>query len=223
MDIASSLALAGICGGSFVVALSGAMMPGPLLTVTIVESSRRGALTGPFLMAGHALLEIVMVAALLMGLGPVLSHDAAAIVLGLAGGVALTWMSVGIFRGLPSLRLVSAAEGKPVHTAHRNRAFTGILMSLANPYWTLWWATIGLGYLNVARAAGVPGVVAFFCGHIAGDIVWYTAVSWSVARGSRLMSTPVYRTIMALCASALLGFAAWFAWGAVARFTVWSH
>jgi threonine/homoserine/homoserine lactone efflux protein len=39
---------------SFIVALSGAVMPGPLLTVTISETSRRGLMTGPLLIVGHA-------------------------------------------------------------------------------------------------------------------------------------------------------------------------
>ena len=56
---------------SMVVALSGAMMPGPLLTITITESTRRGVASGPLLIAGHAVLELVLVIALLFGLGNV--------------------------------------------------------------------------------------------------------------------------------------------------------
>jgi hypothetical protein len=37
---------------SFIIAFSGAMMPGPLLTATISESSKRGFLAGPMLIAG---------------------------------------------------------------------------------------------------------------------------------------------------------------------------
>ena len=44
---------------SFVIALSGALMPGPLLTATISESSQRGFITGPLMIAGHAILELV--------------------------------------------------------------------------------------------------------------------------------------------------------------------
>jgi len=40
----------------------------------------------------------------------------------------------------------------------------GIVTSASNPYWSLWWATIGLGYLLLSRGQGSRGVLAFFPG-----------------------------------------------------------
>ena len=60
----------------FITALSGAMMPGPLLTATISESTRRGFLAGPRLMVGHALLEAALLLLLLWGLAPRFRKDA---------------------------------------------------------------------------------------------------------------------------------------------------
>jgi threonine/homoserine/homoserine lactone efflux protein len=60
-------------------------MPGPLLTVTISESSRRGMMTGPLLIAGHALLEMTLVLALIMGLAPLLKLEPVFIIIALAG------------------------------------------------------------------------------------------------------------------------------------------
>jgi threonine/homoserine/homoserine lactone efflux protein len=59
---------------SFLVALSGAMMPGPLLSVTISESSHRGYITGPLLIAGHGTLELALIISLLLGLAPFLQR-----------------------------------------------------------------------------------------------------------------------------------------------------
>ena len=41
--------LFGIFATSFVIALSGALMPGPVLTVTISESTKRGFWAGPLI------------------------------------------------------------------------------------------------------------------------------------------------------------------------------
>ncbi|HEY3298723.1 MAG TPA: LysE family transporter, partial [Armatimonadota bacterium] len=64
-----------IFAASFMVALSGAMMPGPLLTVTVSQTVRRGFIASVLLMIGHALLELVLVAGLIFGLGGVLKNN----------------------------------------------------------------------------------------------------------------------------------------------------
>ena len=46
---------------SFMIALSGALMPGPLLTVTISEATRRGTVAGPLMILGHGILELALV------------------------------------------------------------------------------------------------------------------------------------------------------------------
>ena len=191
---------------SFFLAFSGAMMPGPLLTATISESARRGGLTGPLLILGHSILEFGMVAALLFGLAPLLTRAAVFVAIALAGAAVLFVMAGRMFRSLPDLRIdwnAREKESGPLFSA-------GILLSLANPYWTVWWATIGLGYLLTCRDLGLAGVVAFFFGHIAGDFLWYSAVSLLVSRGRHLLSTRVYRGLIAACATFLAGFACYF-------------
>ena len=97
--------LLGIFGTSFVIALSGALMPGPVLTVTISESSRRGFWAGPLIILGHAALELTVVILLLLGLGPYLRNDVVFIVVGLSGALILVWMAFTMLRSIPSLEL----------------------------------------------------------------------------------------------------------------------
>ena len=55
---------------SFLVALTGAISPGPLLTYTIVKSvdgGKRGYLMGLWVILGHAILEMPLVIFLLLG------------------------------------------------------------------------------------------------------------------------------------------------------------
>lgn len=198
---------------SFIVALSGAIMPGPLLTVTISESSRRGLMTGPLLIVGHALLELALVLALLLGLAPLLKMEPVFIVIALAGSAVLLWMGIGMLKSLPSMTLVTddSSAGK------RNLILSGIIMSLVNPYWSIWWATIGLGYILHSMKAGTMGVVAFFTGHILGDLFWYAAVSTAIWKGRQLLSDRGYRILIGACAACLIVFSCLFAWSGMQK------
>lgn len=208
-----SVTLTAIFCTSFLLALSGAMMPGPLLTVTISESSRRGFVVGPAMIFGHGLLELVLVLALLAGLAPILQRDDVFIAISVVGGAVLLWMGLGMLRGLSRLSLateVGGAEG-------RNLVLTGIALSAANPYWLLWWASIGLGYIAHAMKFGMIGVAAFFCGHILADLAWYSLISGGIAKGKRFFGDRVYRTLIGGCALFLLAFSCWFVYGGIER------
>lgn len=198
-----------IFGGSFMLALSGALMPGPLFTVTLSESARTGFRAGPLLITGHSILELALVAAVLLGLGPYLKLPTVTGVVALLGGTLLVYLGWDMLRsaGRLSLRWDPAADKR---SGARHPVVMGALASLANPYWTLWWATIGLGYLIAAMKYGAPGVVLFFVGHIAADFAWYSLVSFGVSRGKTLLGDSGYRWTLRACGAVLIFFGGWF-------------
>ena len=208
------LALLTLFATSFVVALSGAMMPGTLLTVTISESSRRGAMAGPLLIVGHGILEIALLAALLLGLAPLFNQQWFFILVALLGGGILLWMAVGMFRALPSLSLTLDARQPP----KGNLIMTGALMSAVNPYWIIWWATIGITYIAQARQLGAAGIFAFFSGHILADLAWYSVVSTAIGKGRSLFSDRIYKGLIGVCATFLTAMACFLIFKAVLAF-----
>jgi threonine/homoserine/homoserine lactone efflux protein len=201
---------------SFVIAFSGALMPGPLLTAAISESSQRGFIVGPLMIAGHAILELVLVVTLLLGLAPFLQLPAVFVATALAGSVILFWMAWGMFRSLPSLHLSWDSDRKQ----RKNPVLSGILMSVANPYWIIWWATIGLGYILYSWQFGLAGVAFFFTGHILADFVWYSLVTAAVAGGRRFLTDGLYRGLIAVCATFLIVFAGYFAYAGLTKLAV---
>ncbi len=210
------LALVTIFSTSFVLALSGALMPGPLLTVTVSESSRRGAVAGPLMICGHGLLELAMVAALLAGLAPILVRDDVFILISLTGGAILLFMGVTMLKSLSGLALCGPSSPAP-EAAGRNLVVAGVVLSAVNPYWLIWWASIGLGYIVHAMKFGLLGVAAFFCGHILADLAWYTLVSFGIARGAHLLGDRLYRKLIGGCAVFLMVFACWFFYSGLAK------
>lgn len=200
------LHLLSIAATAFVVGLSGAMMPGPLLAVTVNEASKRGAVAGPLLMLGHMVLEAVLVTAVALGCAGFLNHPLTMALVGLLGGAVMCWMGAGMIRSARRVSLTAAPESR----TGLHPVLAGILVSLSNPYWTIWWATIGMTYIMMGLHFGLPGIIAFFAGHISADFAWYSFVSFGTARGGQMMPDRVYRALIVACGVALIAFGLWF-------------
>ncbi len=187
--------------GALVTGLSGAMMPGPVLALVVSETGRRGFRASPEIVSGHAALELVLVVAMVVGLRRYLQSLAAFVALGLVGGAMLLWMAWGMVGfGLSGPEIETAAAAGPI----RNAFLAGALVSLANPYWSVWWATVGANFLQRAAAAGTVATGLFFVGHISSDYLWYAVVGWIVAANKRLLVGSAYQWLLFSCA-ALIG------------------
>lgn len=197
-----------IAGTSFVLGFSGAMMPGPLLTLTIAETVRRGPVAGPLLILGHAILEGLVVVLVFFGAAEAIQHPRVFSTVAILGGLLMLWMGYGMLRNLSSLRL----ELEVVKETGLHPVVAGAVISLANPYFTIWWATIGFSYLIVAHEAGIIGVVVFYLFHILADFVWYAFISGTVAYGKRFLSDRGYRLMVGACAVFIVGFGLFFGW-----------
>ncbi|MCL6450536.1 MAG: LysE family translocator [Acetobacteraceae bacterium] len=206
------------------VGFSGALTPGPLLSAVVSQTVERGPGGGLGAVAGHGLLELAMVAALAAGAGQWLALREVSGAIGLAGGLVLLAMGWGMVRGAArlsrSLDLVAAAPAGPSAGRRllrpgpgwpeaRARAgvtgrglsplWLGVMTSVANPYWTLWWATVGAGYLALAGNRGAAGAGVFFLGHFLSDFSWYALVTAAVAGGRRVLPHRFYRGLLAVC------------------------
>ncbi len=195
---------------SFVIGLSGAMMPGPVLTATVSEVMKRGFIAGPLIVLGHGLLEVGLLALLVTGLGDWLMLPITRAMLGYVGGALL--LAMGLHMILTARRAAAEAQAKtesapmPLH----GPVLAGVLTTLSNPYFYVWWGTIGMGYAAISLEHGRSGLVAFYSGHIVSDLAWYSLVAFGVASGRRVCPPRVYKTILHLCGLALIALGVWF-------------
>ena len=127
----------------------------------------------------------------------------------LAGGALLLWMGVRLVMR-PGRHLPEVGDEGGAAAGVQRTMIGGVLISLANPFWTIWWATIGLGFLAWARESGETGVGAFYAGHVLSDLAWYTFVAVAVSSGGRVMGPRLYRGLLMACGLFLLGLGAWF-------------
>ncbi|MDH4139329.1 MAG: LysE family translocator [Coriobacteriia bacterium] len=190
-------------GAAFVVGLSGAMSPGPYLTVTIARTLSRGKLSAFMMLLGHALLEGALLVGFAFGLQEFLKRPSVATAMALVGGAVLLWMGWSLMRGAVRGTIVTDLEVAE-DPGRVGPVLQGVLVSLSNPYWTLWWATIGVKLASDGLVIGPVGVAAFFIGHELADIAWYGFVIFAVSAGRGLLSDRIYRAVMASLAAFLL-------------------
>lgn len=195
---------------AFVIGLSGAMMPGPLLTYVVNGSLREGFISGPLIITGHVILELLLVILLLSGLNAVFASDYFAAVIGIIGGVVLILMALSMIKAVYKKEVSFEEEvrgGKVEEINASGLIIPGALVSISNPYWTIWWATIGITYLVNASKQGIAGTGAFFIGHIAADYAWYALVAFVVSRGRKFLNDRIYRLLIVIFALILIYFA----------------
>ncbi len=188
---------------SFIVGFSGAMMPGPLLAVAVAQTPLKGARTGPILIGGHAVAEIAVVVLLSVGLATVMNNTTVSSLIGIVGGSMLILMGLGMLYELFKNR-IKPDSGETKSRKSGRLVLDGVLTSLANPYWFVWWATTGSAFLVRSLKHGAVGPAVFYVGHIMSDLVWYSFVSFLIWKGRRLMVGKGYKILMTVCALFLL-------------------
>ncbi|MBS7643315.1 LysE family transporter [Candidatus Bathyarchaeota archaeon] len=185
---------------SFIVGFSGALVPGPVFVATVVESARRGYLAGPLITIGHAMAEAIIIFALYFGLSFLIGSVIAKVVIGIVGGSFLIWMGYSLIKSARKASLQLLASDSHTTLARHGPIITGILTSVSNPYFFLWWATIGNDFtFRGIEIAGLLGIVIFALSHWMSDLSWYTLVAASIHKGRKLMSTKIYKSILAIC------------------------
>ena len=183
------------------ISLSGVMAPGPLTAATITKGYRNGN-AGIWIALGHAVVEIPLMALIYFGFAQYLASPEVKRFIGLAGGLMLLFMGAMMIRTM----------GKSLEEADLpyNSFTTGIMMTGANPYFFLWWATIGVTLILSAAEFGIYGLVIFAIVHCLCDLVWEQIVSFSVFKTKHLWTPGVQKVVFGVCALVLIGFGLWF-------------
>src|SRR4030042_1314519 len=198
MDASFGLFLLSAAG----ISLSGVMMPGPLTAATIAKGCREQN-AGLFIALGHAVIELPLMALIYFGFAHFFTSPEVKKIVGMAGGLMLVLMGLMVLRSFR--KNMAEAADLPYHSL-----VTGIMLTGANPYFFLWWATIGIALIATAAQFGIWGLLIFAGGHWSCDLVWEQCVSVSVFRTKHLWTRKVQLIVFGICAAALVGFGVWF-------------
>jgi threonine/homoserine/homoserine lactone efflux protein len=186
----------------FAISTTGAMMPGPVTAFTVAQGSQRRE-AGALIAIGHGIVDLMVILLIYFGLASFMDHDPVRVSVGIIGGTVLLWMALGLFRNTPTI------ERERRDRAHGS-VLGGVALTLANPYFFIWWATVGAALIVSARDFGGPAVAAMGITHWLCDFGWLFLVSWVVFKSKRLWTEKVNRAVFGVCSAVLAGFGTWF-------------
>ena len=200
LDMLQTFALA------FVVGLTGALAPGPTLVATVNASISGGWTMGPRVTFGHMLSELIIVVLIVAGLATVALHYTTAVAV--VGGAALIFFGIFTVAGSRQVSLVRCES--PDSAITKNPYFAGFMTSVANPYFWIWWLTVGSAMVIAGLAGGILFACVFMVGHWCADLGWYTIVSSGIAKGKTILSDVAYQRIMLACGLFLMVFGVYY-------------
>jgi len=185
-----------------VISLSGVMMPGPMFAVTLAKSYR-SPWAGTQISLGHAVIEVPLILLIYFGFARFFENNTVQLVLSLLGGAMIIWMGIAMFRA--RAEVVQRGNDLPYS------AFAaGILTSGFNPYFLLWWATIGSMLVMKFLDFDITGLIVLIVVHWLCDLVWLSLVSTVVYRTRSLWGLKFQEWLFITCSLLLIGFGGWF-------------
>jgi threonine/homoserine/homoserine lactone efflux protein len=190
-------------GPVIITSLSGVMAPGPMFAVTLAKSLK-SPWAGFKVSLGHAIIEVPLILLVYFGLARFFENDVVQLALGVLGGAMIMWMGISLFRA----RHKMAREGKDTTYS----AFmAGILMSGLNPFFLVWWVTVGALLLSTfIRAVGDWALPLFIIVHWLCDLVWLSAVSVTIFRTRKFWGQRVQELVFIILGTALFYFGSYF-------------
>lgn len=186
------------------ISLSGVMAPGPV-TAAAVAMGSANRYAGALIALGHAIIEFPLMVLIILGLSRILESTEVTILLGFAGGAFLLFMAWKMLKNYES-----TSESLQYNPAGGTPVFTGFMLSVTNPYFLIWWATVGLGLATTAIGFGIWAFVVFTIVHWLCDLGWLQLLSWASFKGVKLLGPRVQRIVLLVCSLALLGFGLFF-------------
>lgn len=198
-----------------VVTASGALAPGPLSFGILMQGSKEGARSGFSCAIGHTLVEFPLVLALSFGLLAAASQPMIKSVIGLVGGLGLIGFGI-----LQIYQTVKSKTNLSSNTKTRRLPASSLVLGFAltglNPYFILWWLTIGSVLIVQALAfAAIIGVLIMYVSHVWMDYAFLTALAYFAKKGKSIVGSKYYKVVLIAFGLILVYFGLSFTIGAI--------
>ena len=174
-----------------VISASGVMAPGPLFAANVSYGLREGTRSGIKMAIGHAIVEFPLVIFLGIGVFSLQVFPEFRTWISIFGAITLF--------AFATLQIKSVLQKKKDITVKPKQGplITGIALSALNPFFIIWWLTIGFKLISDAMMVwAFSGILIVFVLHIWMDFAWLGGVSFLASKSSRILSNRNYKVLM---------------------------
>jgi len=186
------------------ISVSGVMSPGPLFAANVAYGVKGGWKTGIKMAYGHTVVELPLVIFLGLGAFSLTTFPQFREYISILGAISLF-----AFAGL-QLRTVLKKSSQGYSSKH-GPFLVGILLSALNPFFLIWWFTVGFKLITDALILySLIGIAIMFVFHIWMDYAWLGGVGFLSSRGKKILTTKKYRIFMIAICCVLVYFGATF-------------
>ena len=185
-----------------VISFSGVLMPGPMFAVAVAKSYK-SPWAGTYVALGHAVIEVPLILLIYFGFAQFFQNSIVQIVLSILGGGMIIWLGISMFRARSEI--VQGGRDLPY-----NAFAAGIIMTVLNPFFFIWWAAIGSMLIMKFLDFGTTGLIIFIVAHWLFDLVWLSFVSILIYRTHSLWGSRLQEWLFIACSLLLVGFGGWF-------------
>jgi threonine/homoserine/homoserine lactone efflux protein len=188
------------------ISLSGVIAPGPVTAVTVSKGTKSPH-AGAMIALGHGMVEIPLMILILYGFGDILNITYIKAIIGLLGGLFLLMMGLGLIKGIRQTKIDSVNNPS-------SPLMAGIILTLANPYFLVWMATIGSILIFRSYAFGLLGFTIFMIAHWSCDFLWLYFLSALSFKGGQFFGKRLQQVLFIVCGVFLLFFSTKFIYDA---------
>lgn len=192
---------------SFLISLSAVLTPGPITAVTVSKGTENPA-AGVSIAIGHLLVELPLIILMMLGLGKLFEITWVKIGIGIVGGIFLLKTGLGLLKNVLHAKLGKTFFSHPPLQA-------GFVLTITNPYFFIWWATIGAILINEAYQFGWGILVVFMVVHGGCDFGWYHFLSSMTYKGGQFFGQRLQQALFLICGIFLVFFSGKFFYDAL--------
>ena len=184
-----------------IISASGVMSPGPLFAANITYGLKQGTKAGIKIAIGHSLVELPLVILLGIGILSLEIFPEFKTIISILG--AITLFVFAFIQIKSTLKKNEKSETK----LKQGPIITGVLLSALNPFFIIWWLTIGLKLISDAMAIwAFVGILIVFVLHVWMDFVWLGSTAFLISKSKKIISNTNYKIIMLALSAVLIYF-----------------